>query len=257
MVWVYLHKQQLERRLHKYLIMKTPTLFFALLLGLLGLYACQSDSDRQDESMAEDQPPIRGNLFVRYIEDDKRLKAEAYFFEGKDETDTKPKHFKGGVQFLGSGMGERSIGDRYYKYQYENTLAWQDNYSFSLTDDAGKTHRFSFGESPKPLTSFELPPAFSKSKTTYISFSPAHLPEGSYVAALLTDADKKVATTKVKGPSEEGKLAITPKLLEKMKNGEVEVYLVRVDSKRIEEPPFSLGFTLEYYTPIKKTGIQP
>ncbi len=235
--------------------MKIHGLLFALLFGLFNLQACQSDPKGQEEQHA-DQVPIRGNLFVRYIEDDKHLKAEAYFFEGRDENDTRPKRFKGGVKFLGSGMGERSVGDRYYKYQYENTLAWQDNYSFSLSDETGKEYRFSFGESPKPLTAFELPTVLSKNRTTYVSFSPSHLPEGSYVAVLLTDADNKVATTKVKGPSDEGKIAIEPKLVEKLKSGEAEVYLVRVDSKRIEEPPFSLGFTLEYYTPIKKTVIK-
>ncbi len=237
--------------------MKRAWYLFCAAGMIFTLIACQNDpqSGAADSTEAR-QGPIKGNLFVRYIENDKHIKAEAYFFEGNDETDTKPKRFAKGVKFLGSGMGERQMGDRYYKYQYENTIGWQDNYFFTLTDDAGNEHRFEFGESQPPLSDFQLPATLHRGQVNKVSFSPAHLPEGSYVAILLTDANNKAATTKIVGPSDEGSISIQPKLLEKLQSGPAEAYLVHVQSKRIEKPPFSLSFTVEYYTPLQKTVIK-
>ncbi len=232
-----------------------------LLLSIFALFSCQNEPQNGEEasssSTAAEELPIRGNLFVRFIEDDKHLKAEAYFFQGNDDTDTRPKSFARGVKFLGSGMGERRVGDKYVKYQYENNMDWrQEGYFFTLTDDEGREHRFSFTEGVDHLQDFELPKTIYKDKTNYISFTPAHLPEGEQIAVLITDSNNKAATTKVKGPSEEGKITLTPEMLKNLSTGKAEAYLVHIQSKRIEEPPFSLSFTIEYYTPLKKTIIK-
>ncbi len=237
--------------------MKSIFYFLPLLWMSSLFFSCQNEPQEESaETQASSEDPIRGNLFVRYIEDDKHLKAEAYFFQGNDDLDTRPKRFEKGVQFLGSGMGERHVGDSYIRYMYENTMAWrEEGYYFTLTDDDGKEHRFAFGESPQHLQDFTLPKTIYKSKTNYISFTPAHLPEGEQVAVLITDSKNKAATTKIVGPADEGKIALEPEALKNLSPGPAEVYLVHIKSRRIEDPPFSLSFTIEYYTPLKKTAI--
>lgn len=222
----------------------TPLLLVCSLCLVTALFSCLP---REKEA----GPTLFGNLYVRYLQDGKEIKAEASFFEGDSVQLATPVSILGGVSFQGSGMESRNIQDKLIRYQYQNVGDYPSSFIFQAQDHNGAPSSFQLEMAP--VSSFSFPDSIRRSQEFSLDIQPAPGP-GESMAILFTDAAGKASLVEVPAPISQ-KITLSPGQLAALTPGLNQVYLVKKQHSAIQKGRFDVQCQVEYYTEVKEVEI--
>ncbi len=190
-------------------------LTFLAFFGLLS--ACQ-----------EEKPvTIAADLYVRYEQDAKKLKAEALFFEADSLSKGKNVIFQNGVTLNGTKMLTVTLPGGMVRYELEmsdGTLA--PKYAFEFQDKAGREHSL-----PLKIHPFEK---IGLTETTCqnlpclnVSFEGPEIEKDEKLVVMFTDTASTSQSLEIKGPIVKNQIPVAPAQLNRLKPGPATAYLVR------------------------------
>ncbi|RMG87153.1 MAG: hypothetical protein D6714_02955 [Bacteroidetes bacterium] len=218
----------------------TPLTKF-LLLFTFCLSACNLDTT----SKAPDNT-LFANFYVRFLQPEKQVKAEATFFLGEDRQTARPFSVEGGVAFQGSGMGARTLPDGTIRYNYENALSWPGAFVFQFKDPGGKIQKQSVGI--EPVGSFSVASPASQTKGLQIRLESTPLKKGQTLVALISDQKAKTVSFILESDNDTAQCSIPPQKLAELSPGKATLYLVKKEVKTIQNPGYLAQTTIEYYS---------
>jgi hypothetical protein len=190
-------------------------LFFFALASLLT--ACQDD---KPIAMAAD-------LYLRFDQDSKSLKAEALFFEVDSVSKGKNLIFQNGVSLNGTKMPTVSLPGGMVRYELElpgGTVA--PKYVFEFKDNSGQ-------ERALPLTINVFEKVGVEATTCQnlpclnLSFDGPDIGQEEKLVAMFTDSTNTSQSIEIKGPIVKNQIPVAPAQLKRLKPGPATAYLVR------------------------------
>lgn len=226
-------------------------LLFLLLTG--GIFACRSGSGEGDPS-AEPQP-LYANFFVRYLELERTLKAQASFRTGDSLATARPVAVEGGIAFQGSGMEQRELGQDLIRYHYQRSGDYRPPYTFRFTDPGGVRREYTIDL--KPVAGFRVTPRISRSGGGAFSLSDGALEAGESLVVLITDARNQAASVTIEGPAAQQEHRIPSAPLAPLTPGRGQVYLVRKKTTQLQEGRLTVLLEGEFYSETLDIEILP
>ncbi|GJM31638.1 MAG: hypothetical protein DHS20C18_06390 [Saprospiraceae bacterium] len=219
--------------------MKYRYSFFSLLAVVL-FSACDNDPAPQSK------PTIFADFFIRYLEDEHELKAQATFMEGDSLTSAVPKIFESGVAFLGSNMKMKKIQDKLVRYSLTNEMGYMGSFRFKFNDENRNPEIYSI-EMP-PIENFQMKGPISKSKGMTVVINGGILSQEESMVFLFNDKHNQARTITVLGPQTNIEYRFNADQLRNLSLGEGQLYLVKKQLKVQNNPHRSIRTEIEYYT---------
>jgi len=219
--------------------MKSLHLF--LLLSTLLVIGCQTDPKPKQA-----EPIIFSSYYVRYMEPERELKAEATFRQGDSQQNAQAKQFNS-VTFNNKEMVFKELSANNKRYIFNASMDFSsDDLQFGFINDAGQKESQPFSFSP--ITKLSVQGTINKSKGAAISWEGGPLTAEESVVCLFDNAANKSTSLIIKGPSNGSQINIPPEKMNGLTPGTAELYLVR--KKRIrKESGKRISFAqMEYYT---------
>lgn len=212
--------------------------------AIITVLCCSCDNSAPET--ASKTPTIYATLYVRYIQPDQQIKAEATFYEGDSLKTALPKAITGGTTFQNSGMGNRTLQDQVIRYGYENTIEYPAQFSFGFKDGAEQpyTHNYSMS----PTGDFSIKEAISKTRGMTLILEGESLKKGERLVLLFSDAENKAYTVEMRGPTRSKEIPINAKQLEKLPVGKGQLYLVKKKLESVKLEFLDINAAAEYYT---------
>lgn len=212
------------------------------LLLLLGVFACAEDatSNKQNENLYVD-------YYIRYLQAEKQLKAEAKFSAGKTYETALPTELDGNVLFQERTLNPIRVQSKTLRYQREFKRKYENKVSFSIKKDNNTeiNHEIKF----EPINDFSLNNGvINTQKDNTITWQGAKLKKGERLLALITDSKNKASSFEVKGPSMETAINIPAQKLQALAKGKGFVYLVKKQQNLEEKANASIHSQVEFYT---------
>ncbi len=214
-------------------------IFVSLLLAFL-FCNCQTDSN------PEKGPLIFADFFIRYLDDEHELKAQASFLEGDSINNAVPKTFEGGIAFQGSGMEMKKIQDKLIRYSLIREMDYLDTFRFKFNNDLGNPEIYSVAMSP--IQDFFLQGPISKSKGMTIVINGGVLNPGENLVLLFSDEKNQARTINMVGPKADVEYRFTADQLKNLTIGKGQLYLVKKQLKEQNIGNRVVRTEIEYYT---------
>jgi hypothetical protein len=216
--------------------------------GLLG--SCANPTAVQEQG-----PKIFEQYYIRYLQAERQLKAQATFFEGDSLLSATPKTFFGGVSFLGSGMKPRTLPGNTIRYTTtRNRLAYPERFRFGYKNDAGDLVDYKL--ELKPIDNFFLKDSIRLGQAATIVVNGGALDQNETLVFLFNDQEQKATSITVEGPTTEIEYLLPAEQLQQLAVGTGELYLVKkqvtrdsIDNRRMES-------TLEFYSASKEFTVK-
>lgn len=210
--------------------------------------ACQNGSDEQPP------PHLFAELFVRYLQAEKELKATATFFEGDSIRTAAPKTMPGGVAFQGSGMEARPLPGGTVRYFLQRKGDYAAEFPFSFKNDKGPKQQYAL--SMTPIDTFYITEdKASKSQGMSLFARGGRLQPGESLVFLFSDARNQAFSFTLDGPSQGEEYQIPPIQLEGLQPGPHQLYLVKKKKTAERKPGLSVLADLEYYTRVAELEV--
>ena len=225
-------------------MLNTMSYFQLLFLSLtiLFLNACQSTDSKNKTT----EKSLFINYEVRYLEQEKEMRALAYFKEGDTLTNAKPKAFSN-VSFQNSAMDQQNLGERGFRYALNRKGPYSANLDFGYHNDEGMPVKYDL--SMPEVGTFSIKEGqIQKSKGATIAWSGEPLDASQSLVFMFTDQNNKAYSISIKGPTKSSEFFIIPNDLSKLTNGEGQLYLVKKQVKRSKEQNRSILSVVEFYT---------
>jgi len=223
----------------KFIFMKSLYIipFFALFL----FFACKADK----KTIPSDQF-ISSSYYLRYLEEEQTLKAEATFRQGDSLANAKAKTYAG-VFFNNQEMTFKKLSDANQRYVLNTTGEFPSgDLVFSFINDNGHKEGQPFSFSP--MKSLATKGLVSKSKGATLTWEGKALGDQESVICLFSDENNRTTNTIVRGPTDGPQISIPPEKLSALTTGKGNLYLVRKNRSRKDEANRSSFAVLEYYT---------
>lgn len=218
--------------------------YFWILAPLLLSAACQSDS--------ASRLSLYANCYVRYMEDNAQIRAEASFYQGDSLETAQPLWLEGGVSFLGSGMETRDVEGKLFRYQYQNAGEFPEKASFSYAWN-GRDQSFSLAmAAPAPAS---WPDTLSRQKGYSLPAPGPNLSADERLILIFTDAANQTTSLEWQGPLPAEGWPLPADKLAALAPGPCQIDLVKKKIKKFSEKPAEVYFTLEFYAKSTKTVI--
>lgn len=230
--------------------MKNAITIITLFLVFLA-FGCQSDSNYTNNLAKHGNDKIFGNLYVRYIQPDNQMKAEANFSKGSSKSSSQPIELVGGVSFQGSGLSARKILDKIIKYSTERVSNYKKDYRFGFNIDGEKINipmEMASVDSLFPLSEASITNGM-KMKIFGDNFS-----KNERLVALISDKTNYTTSFVVSKITKNNTFVLPGTAFEKLKKGKGNIYVVRKRTNQYNEKKYELNTTTEYYSklyPIK------
>jgi hypothetical protein len=218
------------------------TIFIAVVL----FSACQSDPKTVSTSPKEVPNMTAGeklyaHYYVRYLADEKKMKAEASFFIRAGKQKRNPKTFNE-VSLGGKGMhlDNTSKASPYYKLEQNESPTNKGKFQFISKQGTKEEDLISI----PTLESISFGKQLSRSKNGLLSWKGEPLGDKESLVLLFTNEQERTTSTVINGPSEKSELSIPLEKLQKIGLGGNRVYIVR-KSRAIENKRGSDGMPRE------------
>jgi hypothetical protein len=198
--------------------MKTRIFFLALLLLLL-LNACSSSGSKQD---AHPEDGHITNLYVRYLEKEKQVKAVAEFkFQNEEGRIAKDDSIYK-IWFQGRAMNDLSelTGKNYYDLELDH--ANPGTFEFTIENKNKQVINHSLDLVQENVIEFQQ---FKKGFGLLVNLNKLVLNEMEELIFVITDGDANSVSTTIKGPSK-GVVLITQESFDSLKEGTCMIYPV-------------------------------
>lgn len=215
---------------------------FGLAQYFLLLCACQPN-EKTNHSTAK---PVFINYEVRYLEQEKELRALAYFKEGDSLEVATSKTFSN-INFQGSAMENQNLGERGVRYILNRKGPYSSNLDFGYKNDAGVpiTYDLTMPEVGEFLIKDGI---ISKNKGATITWKGEALDASQSLVFMFTDKDNKASSTSIKGPTSLSEVFIPSKKLADLTPGKGQLYLVKKQVQNTTDENQTILSVVEYYT---------
>ncbi|HMQ47542.1 MAG TPA: hypothetical protein PKA00_09285 [Saprospiraceae bacterium] len=230
--------------------MKTKLYFpFCLLLfASLFIQSCQSESKAKEQHLFIE-------YFVRYLETERELKANATFLKGDTLQTAKPKTFLGGIQFQGNDMVLKNVSNDVARYTLiQNGVNFYQPLTFNYLDDDGAAQDFSIAMGkPGPFQFYKN--RIVKKEGIQMLIENGDLTEDESLVVFFTDKDYKAAILNLRGPHQGNEYYFTPNQVTGLTPGLNEVYLVKKKHLVQKSEKQTVVADIEFYTNPGKVEI--
>lgn len=194
-------------------------LFFLAFLLLLFLNACKSSGSKQEENAENGHIT---NLYVRYLEKEKQVKAVAEFkFQNKEgRVEKDDSIYK--IWFQGRAMNDLSelTGKNYYDLELDH--ANPGKFEFTIENQNKQVTNHSLDLIQENVIEFQQ---FKKGYGLLVNLKNLILKEMEELIFVITDSNANSVSTTIKGPSK-GIVLITQESFDSMKEGTCMIYPV-------------------------------
>jgi|GEM_PF-6101697 len=213
---------------------------FLLLISLIliTILGCTNDTPTTQETLF-------GELYIRYVEENRTLKAEGNFLVGDSLATARGIKLGQGLNFNNSGMDFRNVTPKLQRYSYTTKSDFPENCTFKINDPI---HEATFESSLTPLVSYGPEAPFSKTEGgNIILFDKPIDQHGEYVA-IMSDKNNVATTLRIKGPTKGNILPVPAAVLKSLAVGDGEMFLVKKKLKTIQENHMNVNFLIEFYS---------
>lgn len=217
-------------------------LIYPLLLFCFLFVSCQSDSK---STQIEDKKTTFANFYLRYLQAEKKVKAEAFFRKGESAKVGSAVEYKNGVRFDGGAMQMKSVVGRKL-YKSERLTDFNSTYTFEV--DPGNANGYSHALKINPISNYSLENGVSKSKGIQLKWEGSPLSQAEQLVLLFTDSQNRAFNINIDGPTEHSAASIPKERLEKMKYGNGSLYLVRKFNSISKTEGKQINAASEFYT---------
>lgn len=182
--------------------------------------------------------------FVRYLEGEGAIKAEARIYTGKDATDAKPALCES-VRFREYEM--KAHPDLPGLYQYEALISYAKECRFSFRLSKG-SDEIDYRYQMPGIARFTLSDSLGIDKGLLLDWEGPALQQGETIVLIFEKADHTTAEAMVTGPTLQNRILIPKAQLKGINAGEWSVYLVLRSKTEIVESDHSITAESAYYT---------
>lgn len=224
-------------------------LYPVLILFILSFTSCQSDSKAAQN---EDKKTTFANFYLRYLQQERKVKGEAFFRKGENAKIGSAIEYEKGVSFDGVNMNmKKAVGRKLYRFEQNDEFKSQ--YKFVINPDGKDNYNYTL--SINPISSFKIDKA-NLATGIELSWDGSNLSKDEELVLLFTDKDNKAFSIDVKGPTTSPSVAIGKEKLGKMNAGKGALYLVR--KLKTEEKKSGVHFNAisEFYTKSIEVEIE-
>ena len=219
---------------------------------LLGLYSC---SEYQNDTY---ENPLEGFFFIRYSEQNKQLKAQAYF-EGIDDLDPTKKTRKsllGGVSFAAVPMKVSSDRGISLSYKLEQPWAWEDvNPSFTFRHQGTQIEVFC--DSIATFSNFLVKHNQVSKRSGGVLQGDFSLAKQEQLVIWIIDQKHKVSEKIFNGPANLSEIILGPNLMNGLQPGPVNIQCIKKLKRQQTLPLINTHLRIEYYSIIKSGELIP
>ena len=185
------------------------------------------------------------NFYIRYLETEKLLKAEAFFLKGDSLKNAKPFQPEAGVSFQNSGTESRTLPNQSVRYGYENLADYPNKFEFKFENSNGEDQTQTF--ELNRAGNFSVQSELSKSKGGELKLEEDKLAEGESFVFLITDSENQTVSLITK-LDEDNAFKIPAEKLKELAVGEIKFYPVKKQVKEVTENGYHYTSTIEYYS---------
>ena len=196
--------------------------------------------------MKEQPEHFIADFFVRYLEAEKQLKANANFFIGDSIRTAHPVDVNGGVFFQGKIMGKRELPDHGARYAVTRTSEFEERFLFTYRDNRDRSQELLITMSP--VGNFSISGAPSKSGGLTLQVENGKLSAGETLILFFSDAGDKAMTITFNGPISDPAYSLSPQELAGLPAGPTQLYLVKKAANIQTRDGQTQISTIEYYT---------
>ena len=215
---------------------------FVFTLIILVLGACQINEKANHIKVK----PLFINYEVRYLEQEKELRALAFFKEGDSLEVAVSKEFSN-ITFQSSGMKKQNLGERGIRYILNRKGPFSDNLDFSYNNNDGVPINYEL--SMPTVGDFLIKEGnIYKNKGATIVWNGELLDPSQSLVFMFTDKDNKASSTSVKGPTKLSEVFIPSKDLARLTLGDGQLYLVKKQIRKTIVENQTILSVVEYYT---------
>jgi hypothetical protein len=227
--------------------MRYTVFFYVMLLATL-LFACQ-----QDPSPASPPKNYVADLYVRYLEEEKNLKATATFFEEQDSSkELIPWQPTGKVLFQASSMEEKNIQNGLVRYIKEsNDLSFMPPYQFSFDSGEEKVKL-----QMDPIGLLTLDQAADKQAGIQLKVEGGQLKRSESMVFLFSDANNKAYSHTVEGPQDQGTYRLSAEDIADWPSGDGQLYLIKKQQSTIKTDNWTYQTQVEFYSKTLNLTLQ-
>jgi len=213
---------------------------YSYLFAIILFSACQSEPKAEVASSGvpsiADSEKLYVNYYVRYMADEKKLKAEVSFFSGAKKQKRNPKTFSEvSLNRVNMRLDETSKANPYYKIEQNKAASARANFQF-ITESGIQEKDLVVIPS---LASISFGTELSRKKDGLVRWEGEPLGDKESLILLFTNEQERTTSTVINGPSEKSEIVIPSTKLQKIGLGKNRVYIVR--KNRIIENKKSLG----------------
>lgn len=218
------------------------TLFIATALLVILFSGCKGE-DKMAYYSAE--------YFVRYLEGEQTVKADARIYAGTDAASVKPVACES-MHFREYEMKANSKLGNLYQYEAKMPFAAKCAFEFQLTTTK-KPQAFSYEMTPVP--SFSVSDSLGLPKGLFLTWEGTPLVLGESIVLIFEQDDRSTAEATVTGPTPGNSVAIPRIQLKGISPGTWAVYLVRKRNVVLVEEDHSITAEAAYYTKPKQVNL--
>lgn len=230
--------------------MKIKFLPFCVII-LVSIFSCQSDTSKTQSN----QPTTFANFYVRYMENENRIKATANFDQGKNRETATPIKIENGVFFHNANMNERKIQNYGIRYKYELNGDFSENFKFRFTEpNKGKMN---YEVKINPIQKISFPDGISKSKGMSVNWEGLPLAENESLAFLIQGNKGRTIQFVLKGKTETSSIKVPRSEISNLGLGLAKIEVVRMQSLTTEEPNFIVECNTEFYANETDATVVP
>ncbi len=207
-------------------------IFFSILSALL-FCACTTPQKPEKHTF---------RCYVRYLEDQAQLRAEAVLYGPDSSVITPP----GGILY--DGLDMKALPAQGIGYRYQHNGAAAETAHFSWTETAGQRHEFALPL--LPLKNFGFGPGtISRHQTDTLRWTGAPLDRGETLVLMWENlANAQTVPMEIYGTAAQQEIVFPAAQLAKLPAGRWSLYLVRKKLVKGDAAGVSCTGTSEYYT---------
>ncbi|KAA3636624.1 MAG: hypothetical protein DWQ02_07935 [Bacteroidetes bacterium] len=214
----------------------------AILLVFVVIFS--SGCKQQETPVTE--PTIFEDYFIRYLSQEKQLKAQAVFGIGDMVTTATAFVPVGGAAFMSSGMEMRKISDDLVRYTQEMNTEYQKSFRFRYKNTLGQANNYEI--SMTPVQDFFIQSEVSKSNGLDLVINGGLLAEGETLVFIFSDQNSVAASFDINGPTKDISYHLPPEAIKNLTPGAGKLYIVKKTNKNESLDHREIHAEIEFYT---------
>lgn len=219
-------------------------------LGCLG--ACRTDS--ADAKRGASTARLSTELYVRYLETERQLKAHAAFSYGDSLPTLQTNDFPKGVLFQSKSMNPNQLPDRTLRYVYNGTGEYTPNgFVFTYEDPTGKNRTYTLKLAP--IEDFSVKGTATPHGLTLVLKGAPFQANESLILLFLNEKNKAFSS-EFKGPFDVEELAVPPAQLAGITPGKHFLYLVKKQITTSTDGNANITSEIEFYSKTIEVQIR-